>query len=254
MVFLKTRTEINKIRDSGKIVAEVLARVAEAIRPGVSTFELDQMAESLINSYPDSRAAFKGYGGFPNVLCTSVNHEVVHGIPSKDKILKEGDLLSVDVGVYHKGYYADAAATFCVGRYQGTAKRLIEAGRRALAAGIEQAVANNRIGDIGAAVQKVAEAHNFSVVRDLVGHGIGQNLHEDPQVPNYGTPKRGYLLKEGLVLAIEPMLNEGSHEVKTLDDNWTVVTADGKLSVHFEHTVAIGPNGPEILTTYNEPS
>lgn len=248
MVFLKTRSEINQIREAGKIVAEVLALVGEMVKPGVSTFELDQAADKLIGSYPDCRAAFKGYGGFPNTLCTSVNEEVVHGIPRSDRILNGGDLIGIDVGVFRKGYFADAAATFSVGKPSGQQIKLMDCTRRALTAGIEQAVGNNHVGDIGAAVQKVARKENFSVVRDLVGHGIGQNLHEDPQVPNFGTPKRGYLLKEGLVLAIEPMINEGTHEVRILSDNWTVVTADGKLSVHFEHTVAIGPNGPEILT------
>ena len=248
MVFLKTRSEINKISEAGKIVAEVLALVGEMVKPEVSTFELDQAADKLIGSYPNCRAAFKGYGGFPNTLCTSVNEEVVHGIPRNDRILNRGDLISIDVGVFRKGYFADAAATFSVGKPTGQQIRLMDCARRALAAGIEQVVDNNRVGDIGAAVQKVARKENFSVVRDLVGHGIGQNLHEDPQVPNFGSPRRGYLLKEGLVLAVEPMINEGTHEVRTLADNWTVVTADGKLSVHFEHTVAIGPNGPEILT------
>jgi methionyl aminopeptidase len=218
------------------------------VAPGISTWELDQAAEALICSYPDCRPAFKGYGGFPGTLCTSVNEEVVHGIPSRRRILAEGDLISIDVGVLRKGFFADAAATFAVGEIGLRGEKLIDCTRRALAAGIEQAVADNRIGDIGYAVERVATGENYTVVRDLVGHGIGQNLHEDPQVPNFGTPKQGYQLKEGLVLAIEPMINEGTHEIKTLKDNWTVVTADGKLSVHFEHTVAIGRGGPEILT------
>jgi len=248
MVFLKTRSEINKIREAGKIVAEVLACIEDKIAPGVSTLELEWIAEEVINSYPDSRAAFKGYGGFPNALCTSINEEVVHGIPKKDRILASGDLISIDVGVFYKGYYADAAASFAVGEPSPRVTDLLEITRSGLEAGIAQARVKNRIGDIGAAVQKLVEAHNYSIVRDLVGHGIGQNLHEDPQVPNYGSPNRGYLLKEGLVLAIEPMVNEGTSEVRTLEDNWTVVTVDGKLSAHFEHTVAVGPNGPEILT------
>ena len=248
MVFLKTRSEISKIREAGKIVAEVLTLVAEMVKPGVSTLDLDHEADKRISSYPNCRAAFKGYGGFPNTLCTSINEEVVHGIPRGDRILNNGDLISIDVGVFRKGYFADAAATFSVGQPTDRQAKLMDCTRRALAAGIEQAVDNNRIGDIGAAVQKVARQENFSVVRDLVGHGIGQNLHEDPQVPNFGKPKQGYLLKEGLVIAIEPMINEGTHQVRTLPDNWTVVTADGELSVHYEHTVAIGPNGPEILT------
>jgi methionyl aminopeptidase len=248
MVFLKTKTEIGKIREAGRIVAEILARMEEEIRPGVSTLELDRMAEKLILSRPDSRPAFKGYGGFPGTLCTSINDEVVHGIPRKDRILVPGDLISIDVGVCHKGYFADAASTFCVGQAGPRQARLMDSTKRALAAGIAQAVVDNRIGDIGSAVQRMVEQDNFSVVRDLVGHGIGQNLHEDPQVPNYGAPHRGYPIKEGLVLAIEPMVNEGTAEVRTLEDNWTVVTADGKLSAHFEHTVAIGANGPEIMT------
>lgn len=248
MVFLKTRFEIDKIREAGKIVAEVLSRMGEEVRPGISTLELDRIAEAIILSYPDCRPAFKGYGGFPNSLCTSVNDEVVHGIPKRSRLLKEGDLISIDVGVFHKGYFADAAATFCVGGVDERRGRLIDSCRRALEAGIAQSVVNNRIGDIGAAVQRVVEKDRYSVVRDLVGHGIGQNLHEDPQVPNYGRPRSGYPLKEGLVLAIEPMVNEGTADVRTLEDNWTVVTADGGLSAHIEHTVAIGPNGPEILT------
>ena len=248
MVFLKTRSEINKIREAGKIVAEVLARIEDKIAPGVSTLDLEWIAEKVINPYPDSRAAFKGYGGFPNALCTSINEEVVHGIPHKDRIIASGDLVSIDFGVLHKGYYADAAASFAVGEPSPRVNDLLEITRSGLEAGIAQARVKNRIGDIGAAIQKLVEARNYSVVRDLVGHGIGQNLHEDPQVPNYGNPNRGYLLKEGLVLAIEPMVNEGTSEVRTLEDNWTVVTVDGKLSAHFEHTVAVGPNGPEILT------
>ena len=248
MVFLKTRADIDKIREAGKIVAETLNRVRELAAPGVTTWELDAAAENLINSYPDCRPAFKGYGGFPGTLCTSINEQVVHGIPSRARVLKENDLLSVDVGVVRKGFYADSAATFVIGAPQAVHTRLLDCAARALEAGIAQATVGNRIGDIGHAVQAVASKQNFSVVRDLVGHGIGQNLHEDPQVPNYGSPKSGYQLREGLVIAIEPMINEGTHEIRTLADNWTVVTADGKLSVHIEHTVAVGPNGPEILT------
>ncbi|MBW7995770.1 MAG: type I methionyl aminopeptidase [Candidatus Glassbacteria bacterium] len=248
MVFLKTRSDIDKIREAGKIVAETLNRVKELVVPGVSTWELNEAAENLIGSYPDCRPAFKGYGGFPGTLCTSLNEQVVHGIPSRENILRDGDLLSVDVGVVRRSFYADAAATFIIGKPRKNQTRLLECAARALDAGIGQAVAGNRIGDIGHAVDRVAKQENYSVVRDLVGHGIGQNLHEDPQVPNFGKPQSGYPLKEGLVIAIEPMINEGTHEVRTLDDNWTVVTADGKLSAHIEHTVAVGPNGPEILT------
>jgi methionyl aminopeptidase len=248
MVFLKTRSDIDKMREAGKIVAETLRKTRELARPGVTTWELDAAAESLISSYPDCSPAFKGYGGFPGTLCTSVNEQVVHGIPSRERVLQENDLLSVDVGVVRKGFYADAATTIFIGEPGQRHTRLLECASRALDAGITMASAGNRIGDIGHAVNEVAEKDNYSVVRDLVGHGIGQNLHEDPQVPNYGSPKSGYLLREGLVIAIEPMINEGTHEIRTLSDNWTVVTADGKLSVHIEHTVAVGPNGPEILT------
>jgi methionyl aminopeptidase len=248
MVFLKSRADIEKIREAGKIVAETLNLVRELAAPGVTTWELDQAAENLIKSYPDCRPAFKGYGGFPGTLCTSVNEQVVHGIPSRDRVLREGDLLSIDVGVVRKGFYGDSAATIVIGEPNERQRKLLDCATRALNAGIAQAVAGNRIGDIGHAVHEVAAADKFSVVRDLVGHGIGQNLHEDPQVPNYGTPKSGYQLREGLVIAIEPMINEGTHEIRTLGDNWTVITADGKLSVHIEHTIAVGPNGPEILT------
>jgi methionyl aminopeptidase len=249
MVFLKSRSDIDRIREAGKIVSETISRVRELAVPGATTLELDRAAENLINSYPDCRPAFKGYGGFPGAICTSVNEQVVHGIPSKDTVLVDGDLLSIDVGVVRKGFYADSAATFIIGTPGELHSRLLDCATRALEAGINQAVDGNRIGDIGHAVNNVASGDNFSVVRDLVGHGIGQNLHEDPQVPNFGKPQSGYPLKEGLVIAIEPMINEGTHEVRTLSDNWTVVTADGKLSAHIEHTVAIGPNGPEILTS-----
>ena len=248
MVFLKSRTEIDKLKEAGKIVAEVLDKLEKEVRPGISTLELDTIAERVINSYPDSRAAFKGYGGFPGTLCTSINCEVVHGIPSGNKVLEEGDIISVDCGVVHKGYFGDSARTFPVGSVTKEAERLLEITQQSLKAGIEQARAGNRIGDIGFAVQKVAEENGYSVVKDLFGHGIGQSLHEDPQVPNYGRQGSGYRIREGLVIAIEPMVNQGTDEVFTLEDNWTVVTADKKLSAHFEHTVAIGPNGPEIMT------
>lgn len=248
MVFLKSRTEIDKLKEAGKIVAEVLDKMADQVRPGVSTMDLDTIAERVINSYPDARAAFKGYGGFPGTLCTSINCEVVHGIPSKDKILEEGDIVSVDCGVVYKGYFGDSARTYPVGSVTTEVETLLDVTQKSLQAGIEQARVGNRIGDIGFAVQKVAEGNGYSVVRDLFGHGIGQNLHEDPQVPNYGRQGSGYRIREGLVIAIEPMVNQGTESVFTLDDNWTVVTADKKLSAHFEHTVAVGPNGPEIMT------
>lgn len=248
MVFLKSRSDIEKIREAGKIVAETLALIKRMAVPGVTTWELDQAAEKLINSFPDCLPAFKGYGGFPGTLCTSVNEQVVHGIPSSGRVLKDGDLLSIDVGVVRKSFYADAAASYMIGPSDERCKKLLDCTVRALAAGIAKAIPGNRVGDIGHAVDSIAKKNNYSVVRDLVGHGIGQNLHEDPQVPNYGKPGRGCQLKEGLVIAIEPMVNEGTHEIRTLNDSWTVVTADGKLSAHMEHTVALGANGPEILT------
>ncbi|MEA2064091.1 MAG: type I methionyl aminopeptidase [Gemmatimonadota bacterium] len=248
MVFLKSHSEIDKIRQAGRILAEVLARIEEEVAPGVSTLDLDTIAEEVISSHPGARAAFKGYGGFPNAVCTSVNEMVVHGIPSRECCLKQGDIIGVDVGVFLNGYYSDAARTYPVGEPSEEISRLLEVTREALDKGTDRARVNSHIGDIGSAVQEYVEQNGYNVVRDLVGHGIGQNLHEDPQVPNYGNPGRGLKITEGLVLAIEPMVNQGTAEVKTLGDNWTVVTADGKLSAHFENTVAVGPDGPEILT------
>jgi methionyl aminopeptidase len=229
-------------------VAETLALVARHAKPGVSTQELDRIAEEFIRRHPGARPSFKGLYDFPATLCTSINQEVVHGIPSARRILKEGDLLSVDVGVWLDGLHADSAATFPVGRVSPEAERLLQVTQQALAAGIAQAKAGNHVGDIGHAVQEVAEKAGYSVVRELVGHGIGSAFHEEPQVPNYGKPKRGPRLTEGMTIAIEPMLNAGGPEIRTLDDKWTVVTEDGSLSAHFEHTVAIGDNGARVLT------
>ncbi|HXF96707.1 MAG TPA: type I methionyl aminopeptidase [Gemmatimonadales bacterium] len=248
MITIKSAREIETMAAAGRIVAETLALVGREVRPGISTAELDRLAEEFIRSHPGARPSFKGLYDFPATLCTSINHEVVHGIPSKKRILREGDILSVDVGVWLDGLHADSAATFPVGPVSPEAERLLRVTQEALAAGIAQARAGNHVGDIGHAIQRVAEGAGYSVVRELVGHGIGASFHEEPQVPNYGKPRRGSKLTPGMTLAIEPMVNLGGPEIRTLDDKWTVVTSDGSLSAHFEHTVAVGTNGPRILT------
>jgi methionyl aminopeptidase len=248
MITLKSPREIDIMARAGHIVAQTLARVAEHVRPGVSTVELDDVAEAFIRSHPGAKPSFKGLYGFPKTLCTSINEEIVHGIPSKKRILREGNIVSVDVGVQLEGLHADSAATFPVGEISPDARRLLEVTQQCLQAGIAQAVAGNHVGDIGHAVQSVAEAAGFGVVRELVGHGIGTAFHEEPQVPNHGRPKRGPLLREGMTIAIEPMITFGDYTTRTLPDKWTVVTADGSLSAHFEHTVAITPNGTRVLT------
>ena len=247
MIFLKSPWEIEKMRRSNAIVAEILARLREAIKPGITTLELNRLAEDLCRR-KGAKPAFKGYRGYPFSLCVSVNEEVVHGFPSKKRVLKEGDIVSLDFGVLYDGYYGDAAITVPVGEISERAKRLLRVTEEALYKGIEQAVVGKRLGDISSAIQRYVEAHGYSVVRQFVGHGIGRALHEDPQVPNFGKPGRGIKLKEGMVLAIEPMVNEGTYEVEILADGWTAVTKDRKLSAHFEHTVAITQNGPEILS------
>lgn len=246
MVILKESQEIEKIRASNVIVAEVLGELKERVKPGVTTIELDRYAEELARKR-NAKPAFKGYRGYPFSLCTSVNSEVVHGLPSK-KVLVAGDILSLDFGVNYKGYYGDAAVTVPVGDVPEGASRLIRVTERGLYDGIREARAGNRLGDISAAVQECVESAGFSVVRDFVGHGIGKNLHEDPQIPNYGVKGRGIELKVGMVLAIEPMVNEGTYRVKVLEDGWTVVTEDVKLSAHFEHSIVITEHGPEILS------
>ncbi len=246
MVILKLPEEIERLKTSNRIVAEILAELKDRVKPGVTTLELDELSEALSRK---SRVvpAFKGYHGYPFALCTSVNGEVVHGMPS-DRPLVSGDILSLDFGVIYKGYVGDAAITVPVGTVSDTAERLMKVTKEGLYCGIEQAIPGNRLGDISAAVQQHVEAAGFSVVRDYVGHGIGRNMHEDPQIPNYGVRGRGILLRPGMVFAIEPMVNEGNYEVKVLPNGWTVVTEDGKLSAHFEHSVAITENGPEILS------
>jgi methionyl aminopeptidase len=246
MVILKLPDEIEKLRTSNLIVAEILGGLRDRVRPGVTTGELNSYCEELSRK-KRVKPAFKGYKGYPFALCTSVNGEVVHGMPS-DRPLISGDILSLDFGVNYKGFYGDAAITVPVGAVSDEAKRLLEVTEAGLNDAIQQARAGNRLGDISSAVQKRVESAGFSVVRDFVGHGIGRNLHEDPQIPNYGIRGRGIELKPGMVLAIEPMVNEGSYEVKVLPDGWTVVTMDGKLSAHFEHSVAVTENGPDILS------
>lgn len=248
VVTLKSAGEIERMRASGKVVAAVLDALGAEIRPGIATVELDRLAESIIRGYEGARPAFKGYGGFPASICASVNEEVVHGIPSESRRLESGDIVGIDVGVLMDGYHADAARTFAVGEVSRETRRLLEVTQAALEAGIDAARARAHLGDVSAAIQSVAESAGFSIVRDLVGHGIGQHLHEDPQVPNFGVEGRGLELEAGLVIAIEPMVNLGGAEVRTLEDAWTIVTIDSSLSAHFEHTVAITENGPDVLT------
>ncbi|HEX7538933.1 MAG TPA: type I methionyl aminopeptidase [Syntrophales bacterium] len=246
MIILKSLPEIEKMRKSNAIVAAILEELRKKIRPGVKTIELDRLSEDLALK-KGARPAFKGYRGYPYSLCTSVNSEVVHGMPS-ERELKEGDIVSLDFGILNDGYYGDAAVTVPVGEITSGARKLLKITEEALYRGIAEVKAGNRIGDISAAIQGHVEAAGYSVVRDLVGHGIGKSLHEDPQVPNYGSGGRGIELKPGMVFAIEPMVNEGTYRVEILRDGWTVVTADGKLSAHFEHSVAITENGPVILS------
>jgi methionyl aminopeptidase len=246
MVYLRDRREIEAIRMAARVVARTLDMLADEIRPGVTTGHLDRLAESFIRDH-GARPAFKGYRGFPASICPSVNDEVVHAIPGSRR-LQEGDMIGVDVGAELSGYYGDAARTFTVGTVSDEALRLMRVTRDALMAGIERARGGNRIGDISNAIQTCVETNGFSIVRSLVGHGIGREMHEEPQVPNYGPPDRGPRLMIGQVLAIEPMVNAGGPDVVTQADGWTVVTKDGSLSAHFEHTVAVGPNGPEILS------
>jgi len=247
MIILKTPQEIALIERASRVVALTIALLREQVKPGVTTADLDRLAEEFITGEGAS-PAFKGYRGYPATLCTSVNEEVVHGIPSSRRRLEEGDIIGIDVGAIVEGYYGDAAVTLPVGRISEEAARLIRVTEASLAAGLAQVRAGNRLSDISHAVQTVAEDAGYSVVTDFVGHGIGRNLHEDPQVPNFGKPGEGPRLKEGLVLAIEPMVNIGGHEVEVLSDRWTVVTRDKSLSAHFEHTIAITPDGPKVLT------
>ena len=248
MITIKSPREAELMARAGHIVADVLALVRSRAVPGVSTWQLDLLAEEFIRSHDGATPSFKGLYGFPATLCTSINAEVVHGIPSRKRMLAEGDILSVDVGACIGGLHADGALTAMVGEVSPGARKLLETTERALAAGIAAARAAGHVGDIGSAVQQVAEAEGYGVVRELVGHGIGTQFHEEPQIPNYGFPHRGPRLMAGMTIAIEPMINLGRPEVRTLPDKWTVVTVDGSLSAHFEHTVLITGNGARILT------
>ena len=249
MVILKQPDEIDKARASNRIVSEVLNILREKVKPGVTTRELDKMAEGVAEKR-GAKPAFKGYRGYPFSLCTSVNDEVVHGMPS-NRILVEGDIVGLDFGIYHQGLYGDAAITLPVGKVGEQAANLMQVTEQSLYSAIKQVCAGNRLGDISAAVQETVEAAGYSIVRDFVGHGVGKSLHEDPQIPNFGKKGRGIELKKGMILAIEPMVNAGQYKVKILSDGWTVITADGSLSAHFEHSVAITDNGPEILSKLN---
>jgi methionyl aminopeptidase len=249
MIFLKSPEEIKKMAKAGHIVGEILASLKDLVKVGISTKEIEEFADQRIKAL-GGRPAFKGYRGYPSSICTSVNEQVVHGIPSSRR-LKEGDIISVDLGVYLDGFFGDAAVTLPVGTIDRDSGNLLKVTEEALYKGIEQAVEGNRLYDISSAIQRHVEENGFSVVRLFVGHGIGRELHEDPQVPNYGIKGHGPRLRQGMTLAIEPMVNAGTHDVRILDDGWTAVTTDGKKSAHFEHTVLISSGGPEILTKSN---
>lgn len=247
MIIIKSQHEIEIMRESGKVTAFILSELFKFIKPGVSTEEIDEFVEKTIlknNMVP----SFKGYNGYPASACVSVNEEVVHGIPSSSKILKEGDIVSVDVGSTYKGYVTDAARTYGVGQISDEAKKLITVTEDSFFEGLKFCKLGFRLSDISAAIQRKAESEGFSVVRDFVGHGVGRAMHEEPQIPNYGKPGRGPRLAAGMVFAIEPMINEGTYEVEVLQNNWTVVTIDGKLSAHYENTVVITDGEPELLT------
>ncbi len=246
-IMIKTRGEIEKMRRSGHAVRHVLEKLRTLVAPGVTTMDLEVVAEKMIADL-GAKPAFKGYNGFPCVLCTSVNSEVVHGIPSAKRVLREGDIVSIDCGVILDGFYGDSAITVPVGRMSQATRKLLDVTQASLEQAILEVQVGGTLGDIGAAVQEMVEADGFSVVREFVGHGIGTKMHEDPQIPNYGRRGQGTRLKAGMVLAIEPMVNAGAAAVKVLPDGWTAVTVDGSLSAHFEHTVAVTEDGPLVLT------
>ena len=247
MIYRKTASEIALMAEGGQVVGKILKRMEEVVKPGITTMQIEKEALRLSESY-EIVPAFKGYHGYPAAICVSVNDEVVHGIPSGKRTLKEGDIVSLDFGAYYKGFYSDSAVTLPVGRIGRQASKLLDVTRAALHEGIQAAVVGNRIGDVAHSVQCFVEGNGFSVVKVFVGHGIGKSLHEEPQIPNFGEPQWGVRLKEGMALAIEPMVNAGGDEVRVLEDGWTAVTTDGSLSAHFEHTVAVTENGPRILT------
>ncbi len=247
MITIKSKSEIEKMRLAGKITGDALKEIEKHIKPGISTKQLDKIAYNYIISR-GATPSFLNYNGFPGSICASPNDWVVHGIPSKEVILKEGDIISVDVGAYINGYHGDAARTFPVGKISDEAQHLIDVTKQSFFEGIKYAVHGGKLGDVSAAIQEYVEANGYSVVRDLVGHGIGKNMHEDPSVPNFGRKGRGVKLAAGMTLAIEPMVNSGEYDVCVLDDDWTVVTEDGSLSAHYENTILIGKDGCEILT------
>ena len=246
MITIKSKSEIEKMRAAGKITGDALKLIEKHIKPGVTTAELDKIAFDFIKKQ-GATPSFLNYNGFPGSICASPNSQVVHGIPSKNVTLKEGDIISIDMGAYKDGYHSDAARTFPVGKISPEAQRLIDVTRQSFYEGIKYATHGAKLGDVSAAIQEYVENNGYSVVRDLVGHGIGKNLHEDPSVPNYGRKGKGVKLAQGMTLAIEPMVNLGTHHVRTLNDGWTVVTADGKLSAHYEHSVAVTSNGIVLL-------
>ena len=250
-IILKTAEQIRLMKEAGRITGEAILKARDMIRPGVSTWEVDRVIHDYIVKC-GAKPSFLGYAGFPGSACVSVNSEVIHGIPSRKRILEEGDLVKVDVGALYRGYHGDSAKTFAVGRVSPEATRLIERTRECFYRGVAKAVAGNRIGDVGHAVQTCAEEAGFSVVREYVGHGVGSHLHEEPDVPNYGTEGRGCRLYAGMTIAIEPMVNAGGAGVRVLPDGWTVVTSDGRLSAHYEHTVALTDDGPVLLTDVGE--
>ncbi len=248
MIQLKSQREIEIMAAGGRILANTVKLMERSVKPGMTTADLDAIAENFIRSHPGAVPSFKGLYNFPASICSSINNEIVHGIPSKKRVLIEGDVVSIDVGVQYEGYHTDSATTVAVGKISEESERLLSVTREALDAGVSAARAGNHLGDIGAAVQEIVERAGFSVVRDLVGHGIGTGFHEEPQVPNYGKSKRGIRLVPGLTIAIEPMVNIGKPGIRTMPDKWTVVTLDGTRSAHFEHTVAVTENGPRVLT------
>ncbi len=247
MVIVKTAREISKMMDACRISANALRVAGEYVKPGITTYEIDEKVRKYIEKQ-GATPSFLGYGGFPASACISVNDVVIHGIPSKEQVLKEGDIVSVDVGAFYEGYHGDNAYTYACGKVSEAAQRLMDATRIGLEKGIEAALAGNRVGDIGNAVQTYVEARSYSVVRDFVGHGVGAKLHEDPSIPNFGKAGRGVRLLPGMTIAIEPMVCEGSYDVEILEDDWTTVTVDGKLAAHYENTIAITPDGPKIMT------
>lgn len=249
MIRIKKKDEIKRMIIASEILSEAFDAIKKTVAPGISTKTLEKVAEEVVLS-KGAKLTFKGYRGYPAGICVSINDEVVHGIPSDKRILKEGDIVSIDIGVTYKGYISDAAITLAVGEVSVRAQRLMDVTREALFKGIEAARVGNTVGDISYAIQSFVESHGYSVVRKFVGHGVGRSLHEDPQVPNYGDRGSGVKLREGMTLAIEPMVNEGTFDIVIMDDGWTAKTADGSLSAHFEHTVLIKRSGPEILTRW----